>query len=166
MIKDEPLFKDVKDRQITAYDLFGKKCKRHLKNFKFRPSAYGILQIDNQLLVQRHPLLNKFGFPGGGIEIGESISEGLEREFEEETGLKVKAGKLLGITEDYFTFKGVDIHGILMFYEVQKVGGKIFPNGNGQDTGEVKFMDIDEFSKDNSSRSQWKFIKNYIQNRK
>lgn len=158
---NEPLFKKVKDRQITAFDLFGNKCKRHLINFKFRPSAYGVLCINNQVLVQRHPLLRKFGFPGGGIDIDESISEGLEREFEEETGLKVKTGKLLGIAEDYFTFKGTDIHGILIFHEVRQVGGKILPNGNGQDTGEVRFMNIDNFTEENSSRSQWKFIEKW-----
>jgi len=41
---DEPLFKKGKNRQITAFDLFGKKHKRWLNDFKFRSSAYGVLQ--------------------------------------------------------------------------------------------------------------------------
>jgi len=159
---EEPLFKKSKNRQIVAFDFFGKKQKRLLNNFKFRPSAYGILRDKNIVLVQRHRLLSKFGFPGGGIEMDESISEGLTREYQEETGLKIKVGRLLGINEDFFTFKGTDIHGILMYYEVEKIGGEILPNGNGQDTGEVKFIEIDKLTEETSSRSQWKFIKGYF----
>lgn len=158
-MKKEPLFEKVKNKQIIAFDLFGKRHKKWLNNFKFRPSAYGVLRDGNKVLVQRHKLLSKYGFPGGGIKINESISEGLVREYEEETGLKIQVGKLLGISEDFFTFKATDIHGILIYYEVKKVGGKILPNGNGQDTGEVKFMKIDDFAEKNASRSQWKFIR-------
>lgn len=158
---DEPLFKKGKNRQIIAFDLFGKKQKRWLNDFKFRPSAYGVLRDGNKVLIQRHKLLTKYGFPGGGIEMNESIPEGLIREYKEESGLKVRVGKLLGISEDFFTFKGVDIHGVLIYYEVEKIEGKILPNGNGQDTGEVKFIEIDKLTEETSSRSQWKFIKTF-----
>jgi ADP-ribose pyrophosphatase YjhB (NUDIX family) len=159
---EEPLFKKVKNRQIIAFDILGKKHKRWLKNFKFRVSAYGVLREGNKVLVQRHPSLKTYGFPGGGVEIDESVPQGLRREFEEESGLKIKVKKLLGINEDYFTAQGTDIHGVGIYYEVGRVGGKILPNGNGQDTGEVKFMEIDQLTEKTSSRFQWKFIKNYL----
>ena len=38
-------------------------------------------------------------FPGGGLEPGETIDEGVEREFFEETGLKVKAKKMVYVPE-------------------------------------------------------------------
>lgn len=155
---EEPLFEKSKNRQITAFDLFGKKHKRWLNDFTFRPSAYGVLRNGNKVLVQRHKLLSKFGFPGGGIKMDESISGGLIREYKEETGLKVTVDKLLGVGEDYFTFKGTDVHGIFIYFEVKKVSGKILPNGNGQDTGEVKFIELNKLTKGNSSRSQWEFI--------
>lgn len=154
----EPLSKKIKNRQVIAFDLYGKKHKRWLKNFKFRPSVYGVLIDRGRVLVQRHKLLSKYGFPGGGVKIGESILEGLIREYEEESGVRVRASKLLGINEDFFTFKGTDIHGVLIYYEVKKIGGKILPNGNGNDTGEVKFVNIDELTKKTTSRSQWEFI--------
>ena len=150
-IVEEPLLEKSKNRQITAFDLFGKKHQRWLNDFKFRPSAYGVLREGNKVLVQRYRLLPAFGFPGGGIKMDESIQEGLIREFKEETGIKVKVGKLLGVGEDYFTHKGIDVHGIFIFFE-----GK---NGNGQDTGEVKFLEFNKLTKENSSRSQWEFIK-------
>lgn len=83
----------------------------------------------------------------------ESIADGLIREYEEESGLKIKVGKLLDITEDFFTFKGTDIHGILIYYSVSKIGGRILSNGNGQDTVEVKFIEIDKLTEENFSRS-------------
>lgn len=41
-----------------------------------------------------HDLWN---LPGGGLEKGESVSQGLAREVKEETGLKIKIDKLTGI---------------------------------------------------------------------
>jgi len=158
---NEPLFKSVKNKQIVAWDIFGQKHNRWLKDFKFRLSVYGVLKIKNEVLVQKNLIHSKYGFPGGGVEIDELIPEGLIREYEEESGLKVRVGKLLGISEDFFTFKGTDVHGVLFFYEVEKIGGEILPNGNGQDTGEVKFIEIDKLTEETVSRSQWKFIKNF-----
>jgi ADP-ribose pyrophosphatase YjhB (NUDIX family) len=164
--KYEKLIEKVRNRLIIAHDFFGKKHKRWLKNFKFRPGVFGVLKQGTlkqgtKVLVQRHPKLKSFGLPGGGVRINESIPHALEREYFEETGIEVETGKLLEITEDFFTYYGEDVHGINIFYEVKKIGGKILPNGNGWDTGEVRFIEIKKFTKKNFSRSQWPFIKSF-----
>ncbi len=41
----------------------------------------GILCIDGKILLQRRADKNKWGLPGGAIELGESAYEALEREF-------------------------------------------------------------------------------------
>ncbi|MDH4359052.1 MAG: NUDIX domain-containing protein [Candidatus Berkelbacteria bacterium] len=58
---------------------------------------------DGKILVVRSPKWsNKWTFPGGHIESGETIASALEREAEEETGLKLKPidviayGELIG----------------------------------------------------------------------
>jgi len=149
---------------VTSHDFFDRKQKRPLYKFRFRVSAYGILRAGNKILVQRHPLLTKFGIPGGGIGMGETLTQVLYREYEEETGLKVRRGNTLGVGEDYFTDGGEDIHGILIYYEVFQVGGKILKNGNGFDTAEVKFIHIEDLNQGNVQKVFWVFLKEYINN--
>jgi 8-oxo-dGTP diphosphatase len=70
-----------------------------LKRFNVR--VYGLLiNPDNQLLVADEAF--KSGqkatkFPGGGLELGEGLIEGLKREFVEETGIRVE------IKEHFYT---------------------------------------------------------------
>lgn len=65
------------------------------ESYKIRVSARAVLFHNNKLL------LNSFGdglyynFPGGGIEKGENAFQAAEREVMEETGLLVKAEKVL-----------------------------------------------------------------------
>jgi len=155
----EPLFNPNPDKVIEVYDLFDKKHKRNLKNFKFRVSAYGVLYKANKILVQRHPKLKTFGLPGGGVEIGETINNSLVREFKEETGLRVGIGKLITVTEGFFTYEGEDAHSISITYEVKKVGGKLLLEGNQDDTGEVKFMKLKDLTENNTQRVFWEIIK-------
>lgn len=51
------------------------------------------------LLVRSPKWSNKWTMPGGHIELGETISEALEREAEEETGLKLKPIKIIAFGE-------------------------------------------------------------------
>ena len=149
LFMEESLFKKSPDRIVVAEDLFDEKHRRPLRNFRFRVSAFGILSKGKKILVQRHPLLKKYGLPGGGIEIGEKIAPGLYREFKEETGLVVKISRLITVGENLFTWKGEDAQGIFIYYEVKKIGGNLLREGNRKDTVEVKFVDIDKLSKAN-----------------
>lgn len=148
----EPLFNPNPNKIIEVFDLFGKKHKRNLKNFKFRISVYGALYKRDKILVQRHPKLESFGLPGGGIEIGETLKNALSREFKEETGLEVDIGNLITVTEDYFTYEGEDSHSVLITYEVKRKGGRLMPQGNQDDTGEVKFMDLEKINEETAQR--------------
>jgi len=155
----EPLFNPKPDKVIEAYDLFNKKHKRNLKNFKFRVSVYGVLHKGDKILVQRHPRLKTYGLPGGGVEIGETINSSLVREFVEETGLTLKIGKLITVTESFFTYEGEDAHSILITYEVSSLGGKLLTEGNKEDTGEVKFIELDKLTKKTTQRVFWEIVK-------
>jgi ADP-ribose pyrophosphatase YjhB (NUDIX family) len=159
MQKPEPLFNPPQKKLITAFDLFGNKHQRNLKNFRFRISTYGILRQNGLLLTQKHPNTDTLALPGGAVEIGEKISDALVREFKEETGLIVKPGKLISITEDFFTHKGEDAHGILIFYEVSKEGGKVVKEGNQIDSFDVGFTELSKLTKSTVQRVFWPIIK-------
>lgn len=153
----EPLFTKAPDKHVTAYDIFGKTHKRQLKNFKFRPSVYGLLIEDGKLLLKRHPLIDKFEFPGGGVEINETIEEALVREFNEETGILIRPKKLIAVRDSLFTFNDEDAHGILLFFMVDKISGGTIANGS--DSVEVKYMDLKLLSKKNIQRIFWEIVK-------
>jgi ADP-ribose pyrophosphatase YjhB (NUDIX family) len=153
----EPLFTKPRDTVITAYDIYGNEHQRQLSNFKFRASVYGILREGTKVLLKRHPWIKKFDLPGGGVELDETIQQALVREFKEETGLLVRVGKLITVEDSFFTFEGEDAHGILIFYEVEKVSGKL--TTNDEDSAEIKYFEIDSLNEDIVHRSCWNVLK-------
>ena len=62
-----------------------------------RPRACGALLHNNLILMVRHvePTRSYWTLPGGGVEAGETPAEAAVREVYEETGLRVKAVRLL-----------------------------------------------------------------------
>jgi len=74
---------------------------------------------DKYLMTKRkHPMreLNKWQFPGGGLEHGEKLEDCVIREIKEETGLNVKPVKFVPkVFEIYRELLG-DWHGILIVY--------------------------------------------------
>lgn len=112
-----------------------------MSQLKFRPAVYGLLFSGKKILLSRE--WEGYDFPGGGIEIGENIEQGLKREFREETGLKVDVGRLLTVQEDFFITLGIvkkkrPIHSILMYYLCKNPLGQILTKY--LDGAEKKFM--------------------------
>ena len=78
----------------------------------------GLLVRDGKLLLAAHRglLANNATFwspPGGGWAFGESLREALRREFLEETGLAVRAGRLLHLHE----FREGELQALEIFFE-------------------------------------------------
>lgn len=92
---------------------------------KIRIRSCGILIEDDKiLLIKLHsPVTNELIWipPGGKVEFGESLSEALAREFNEETGVEVSVRDLLYVNE---LIKN-DIHAIEFYYLVEKTGGEL-----------------------------------------
>ncbi len=112
----------------------------------YRIGAYGLLFDEvGRLLLVSDPALN-FGWnlPGGGVEKAETLVQGLEREFEEETGLRVRVGPAIA-NQDLFCIMptGQAVHAILHFFLVEVSGGTFLAQGNGFDTSRVAFIDLD-----------------------
>jgi 8-oxo-dGTP diphosphatase len=83
----------------------------------------GLCWQNDHLLMVNHKHLTKGDFwapPGGGLQFGESAQGALTREFQEETSVMVKAGKLQFTCE----FIKPPLHAIELFFEVDSEKGK------------------------------------------
>lgn len=100
---DEGLIK--KDEGVYSVTDYGKMMGVYIKQFQLK-EMYPIPVVCNivinsageilMLKRAKHPEKGKWGFPGGKVVFGETISECAERELFEETGLKIKALRVMG----------------------------------------------------------------------
>jgi mutator protein MutT len=84
----------------------------------FRPSAYAVIMHQGKVLLVTIRSAGKYDFPGGGIEVGETIEEALKREVREETGLEIEVEKFLHFEEGFFYYDPADTawHTFQFFY--------------------------------------------------
>lgn len=102
-----------------------------------------IFNDKGEVLLQRRGDTNKWGFPGGAIELGETPEMAAIREAKEETGLDVEVGKLIGIYTDCNMeyASGDKAQSILIAYELKIVGGELFCDK--EETLELKYFSLD-----------------------
>jgi ADP-ribose pyrophosphatase YjhB (NUDIX family) len=83
--------------------------------------------------------------PGGMIDPGESVTEGCEREVWEETGLRVRMVRLIGVYSDPNRLTiypdGNKAHVIVLSFEVEQVGGEL---GLSSETTDAQFFPVAE----------------------
>ena len=67
-----------------------------------------VIDQDRALLVRRarEPALGEWTIPGGLLEVGETLTEAVERELREETGLTVRVVELIEALERIFSDSG------------------------------------------------------------
>lgn len=105
----------------------------------FSVRAYGVLRRGDEVLLTR----SRFGertfinFPGGGVDIGEGPGEGLLREYREETGLEVRATRLLHASEKAHLSTQAPIQIVSLYWLVERVSGDLRLTGNGDDVLEL-----------------------------
>ncbi len=92
------------------------------------------------LLVRRakEPARGKWSLPGGFIEAEETPEEGVLRELEEETGIRGKVVKLLGVVTERSPFYGPLI---ILGYHVTAERGTLRA---GDDAEEVRYFPVQE----------------------
>ncbi len=80
------------------------------------------------LLVCRdsEPLLGEWSVPGGLLELGEKLRDGVRREALEETGLEVEAGEVLDVFDSIFTdpLGRTQFHYVLIDYLCRPLSGE------------------------------------------
>src|SRR5437867_6182261 len=82
-----------------------------------------------RLLLQQRGDNGYLGFPGGGVEPGESVSAAIKREVHEETGYTVETGRVIGIYSEPRNFQiirypeGNVVHYVTIVFEAAIKGG-------------------------------------------
>jgi len=134
-------------KKIICHDINGKLYKVDAKRLAFRPSIYGILIEKNQVLLSKQ--WDGYDFPGGGAKLYETIDETLKREFWEETGFKVKRGKIIYVgTSLFYSIARKRYWNCQLFYFlVKKISGKLSK------------ANFDEYEKTYTDIAEWIDIK-------
>jgi len=89
-----------------------------------------VLRGEQALIVQRaqQPNAGRWGFPGGVLELGETVAEGAMRELAEETGIVAKAAGILDV-HDAITR---DADGRVQFHYLLIAVRGIWQSGDGE----------------------------------
>lgn len=100
-------------------------------------SIYGIhFNAHGEVLLVKDDHSHLWGFPGGGVEEGESHDDTLRREFLEETGLGV-------IGEPRYVTEQTDAHKQRFFYVVDGVTGTLLKSGNASDVEKAAYFSVE-----------------------
>lgn len=126
-----------------------------MKRFNLRTYAL-IVNDQNQVLVSDE---RRFGrsftkFPGGGLEWGEGLADGLKRELQEELGLVAEIGALFYVN-DFFQQSGFseDDQLLSFYYRVTKIDFNAIPVTNHEvpitEEGEkFRWLQIDKITEE------------------
>ena len=122
--------------KTVCIDLFGKEFTVPTVSLKWRPAVYGIVIKDNTVLLSKQ-FGDRYGLPGGGLNLGEDPKDGVAREVKEETGINVNNPKLIGLESSYFKTTHASTnkayHSILLYFVCNYIGGKLSTDGFDKD---------------------------------
>jgi ADP-ribose pyrophosphatase YjhB (NUDIX family) len=114
-----------------------------------------IIDQGRALLIRRgsEPLLGEWSIPGGTLELGETLEEGVARELLEETGLTVRVIELIEVFDRIYVEstagaseerKGPRFHYVIVDYLCERVSGEAVA---GSDATDVAFASEEELEK-------------------
>jgi len=109
----------------------------------------GVVIADGRALLIRRgaePLRGQWSIPGGRLELGESIADGVRREMLEETGLEVRVLDLIEVFERVFCDDDgrLRYHYVVLDYLCEALAGTPRPGG---DVTDVAFATEDELAR-------------------
>ncbi len=90
---------------------------------------------------------NNWELPGGKLEFGETLEQGVVREMKEETGLDVEVIKLIPYVGSQVWEKtdGSKVHAVFISYHCKAIGGEIHTSKFDPKISEIKFIDYRDF---------------------
>lgn len=104
--------------------------------------------LDHILLIRRNkePAKGLWTFPGGAVELGETVRGAARREAREETGLEVRLGEV-AIVLDHVArdaAERVRYHYIIIDFYAEPIGGDLQPGTDVSDARWASLTDLDD----------------------
>jgi 8-oxo-dGTP diphosphatase len=114
----------------TTADLDARRAARRYPDRPIVAVLAVVLRGEEALIVQRaqQPNAGRWGFPGGVLELGETVAEGAMRELYEETGITAKPAGILDV-HDAITR---DAEGRVQFHYLLIAVRGIWQSGEGE----------------------------------
>ena len=104
-----------------------------------------IVENGRALVVRRgtEPLKGEWSIPGGVVELGETLRQAAAREAQEETGLEVEPGEVLGVVDRIMRDpqQKVQYHYVLVDFLCRRISGEA---RSGADASELYWISPDE----------------------
>jgi 8-oxo-dGTP diphosphatase len=126
-----------------------------------------VIDQGRALLIRRgtEPLLGEWSIPGGTLELGESLQEGVARELLEETGIVVRILDLIEVFDRIFSQDGTAnhetktrprFHFVIADYLCERLGGE--PRA-GSDVTDVAFAREEELAQFHLTQTATRVLK-------
>jgi len=107
-----------------------------------------VIRRDRVLLIRRggEPLKGAWSIPGGLLELGEELAQGVRRELKEETGLDVEPLEILAAFDRIFREGSrVRYHYVIVDYACRLKRGRLKPASDVLDARWVRRQDLPEY---------------------
>ncbi|MGE5378358.1 MAG: NUDIX domain-containing protein [Bacteroidota bacterium] len=102
-------------------------------------SSAAIFDADGRILLTKRSDNGQWCLPGGAVDPGETVAEAVEREVWEETGLRVRVKRLVGIyshSDMLIVYPdGNKFQVVAMHFEVEVTGGEVGLSNETSDFG-------------------------------
>ncbi len=127
-----------------------------------------VIEQGRALLIRRggEPLRGQWSIPGGYLELGESLKDGVARELLEETGLQVLVLDLIEVFDRVYhdpdetnprNLEGPKFHFVIVDYLCERISGEARA---GSDVTDVAYATEDELTQYHLSSTATRVIKN------
>ncbi|QQG40320.1 MAG: NUDIX hydrolase [Candidatus Aenigmatarchaeota archaeon] len=138
----------------------GPKRRKFVIHQNPKPTVDAVVEKDGKVLLIRRgnePYRGTLAWPGGFVDVGETVEAATLRELMEETGVKGKIEALLGVYSD--PKRNIREHTIATIFVVRWISGQ--PEG-GDDAIDAGWYDPSALKEEEFGFDHWRILQDYL----